>query len=174
MGYEVASGLNKHVLVWQTASGIVLFDGNSIVPISKDIKNLFDPNATDHINFAKLDLSTGFFDPNQNEYHWCFMSGTSTVINREMVYDLVRKKWFEIDRTSGKYLTCGFIVQDTAKRKYIYAGTDADNLYRLENGTDLDGTTMTYTMRSGDKPLSKSFMSQSKIRGFKIVMKAAG
>lgn len=171
LGYELASGLNKHVLIWQTASGVVLFDGNSIMPISKDINNLFDPNSSDHINFAKLDKSTGFFDPNEKGYHWCFMGGSSTVINREFVYDLVRKKWFEVDRTSGKYLTCGFTTQDTTKRKYVYAGTDADNVYRLENGTDFDGTVITYTLRTGDKPLSKSIMDVTKIRRFKIPMK---
>ncbi len=171
LGYEIAAGLNKHVLIWQTSSDIVLFDGNSIMPISKDIDNLFDPNASDHINFSKLDKSTGFFDPNLKEYHWCFMGGTSTVINREFVYDLVHKKWFEVDRTSGKYATCGFIIQDTAKRKYVYSGTDADNIYRLENGTDFDGTVITYTWRTGDKPLSKSIMHATRIRRFKIPMK---
>lgn len=87
-GFEVAPGVVKHILIWQAANSVVVFDGNAVMPISDDVKNYFDPTRPECINPAMIDKSQGFFDEENLEYHWMFAVGTSTVINKEVVYEV--------------------------------------------------------------------------------------
>lgn len=142
IGYEVAPGLNKHVVVWQSGSGLVLFDGSTIIPIHKDIENYFNPVKSEAIRLIKADLSVGFYDQLRREYHWLFASGSSDVPNNEIVYDLNRKKFFLIVRNSpAKALRYGLNVSDTYGNQYCYGFVYNTNeslnngyLLRLENG----------------------------------------
>ncbi len=81
-----------------------------------------------------------------------FASGSSaTTLNTELVYDIARNKWFEIDRTSD--LQCGVTVHDTDGNGYAYGFLDTGDMERLEYGTTFDGTTITNTVYTGDIPL---------------------
>lgn len=159
--YEVAPGLTKHILIWQSAGGIQMFDGNSISKVSHDIDNMFDSASPDYVG-NNCDAFYGFFDQVKLEYHWI----TTT---REMVFDLLKKKWYEIDRGTGKHIVCGFPVMDSNGMQYIYGGTSDGFIERLEYGNTFDGNAIQYSFRIGDIPLAKTPMYESEIRHIKVI-----
>ena len=145
--YEVAPNLTKHVVIWQSDRGIEYFDGNAITLISEDIDDFFNnPSSPNYIDKSLVSTFSAFYDETIMEYHWL-------TDKREMVYDVQRKKWFEIDRGTGKVLTCGFSVSDPYGNKYTYGGTTG-YLERLENGTDFDGNDITYDIWTVDTPMN--------------------
>jgi hypothetical protein len=170
-GYEVAQGLSRHVLIWQSANGIVMFDSNTIIDISQDIRSLFDSADSGSINTSIADTFYGFFDDTNKEYHWLCATGSSTTLNKEMVYDVTRKKWYEINR-STKYIRSGFKVTDSVGNTFIYAGDDSGYIYKLEYGTSFDGVAIEYKLRTGDYPIAKSLMYESELCYLKIAGKA--
>jgi hypothetical protein len=114
-----------------------------------DIKAYFDPQDSRCIKTSKIGDSVGFVDPTRQEYHLLIASGTSaTTLNTELVYDIARNKWFEIDRTAD--LQCGVTVHDTDGNSYIYGFLDSGYMERLENGTTFDGTDIIHTVQFGD------------------------
>jgi hypothetical protein len=70
-----------------------------------------------------------------------------------MVYDLLRKKWYTVDRGTGKYLSLGFSVNDTNGKKYTYGAIDTGYVERLEYGTTFDGNSITNTFHTGEVAL---------------------
>lgn len=154
LGYEIAPGLTKHILIWQGQGAILMFDGNTVSPISDDIKNYFDPLRSECINSSLIGSSEAFYDELKCEYHWLFASGGSaTSLNKEFVYNLKKKKWSEFPRSSGKQLQIGFSIKDTLGGSYQYGGIDTGYIERLENGTTFDGDTIVSEYRTGDIPL---------------------
>jgi len=172
LGYEIAPGINKHVLIWQTATAVVLFDGVSIMPITKDddVGIYFDKNYSSCINNTMLKKSQGFFDERMKEYHWLFSSASNTTLDKEFVYDLIRKKWFPIERGSGKAIQCGIAVRDTYGDKYTYGFIDTGYMERLEYGTTFDSTNITSTYKTADYAL-KGIMQETEIRKIKHLAK---
>ncbi|MDA3835096.1 MAG: LamG domain-containing protein, partial [Spirochaetales bacterium] len=145
------SGVNRSLVIWQGANGIYMSDGRSPIPIHEDINEYFDRSDTRCIKESKVGDSTGWIDPTRNEYHWKFASGaTATDLNKELVYDIKRNKWFEIDRGTGKSLQCGVLVTDTDGNSYNYGFIDSGYMERLENGTDFDGADIDHTFQFGD------------------------
>jgi hypothetical protein len=154
--YEISPGLTKHIIIFQSARGIEMFDGNAVTLVSDDIQDFFDPSSDNYINTSIVDTFSSFYDVKNYEYHWLCATGNSVTINREMVYDLIKKKWFEVDRGTGKALNCGSNVEDSLGNKYIYGGTKDGHLELLENGTSMDGNDISYTVWVSDIPLAKS------------------
>jgi hypothetical protein len=127
-------------------------DGRAPIPISGDIKEYFDRTDSRCITASKIGDSIGFVDTANQEYHLLLASGTSaTTLNTELVYDIARNKWYEIDRSSD--LQCGVSVRDTDGNGYTYGFLDSGYMERLEYGSDFDGTTITHTVHFGDIPL---------------------
>ncbi len=169
MGYEISPGINKHVLIWQSENAIVMFDGNVISPLSGDIKNYFDRTKTECIPDAMKDDSTSFYDEGEFEYHWCFASGAgATTLNKEFVYSLLKRKWFEIDRGTGKYLQTGFPVQDTNGNNFTYGGIDTGYIERLEYGTTFDTNNIVSQFRTLDIPIG-GYNIETEIRHIRLV-----
>lgn len=167
MGYEMAPGLLKHILVWQAENAIVAFDGNAINPISDDIENYFDESKSECIPKTMIDKSEGFYDSSNYEYHWLFASGSSaTTLNKEFVYNLTQKKWFEINRGTGKYIQIGFEGRDADGNNVTFGGIDTGYIEKLEEGTTFDGSDITSRYRIGDVPLA-DWSFQTKIRKIK-------
>lgn len=158
---------NGSIAIWQGTHGIYMFDGRSIVAIHPDIRNYFDRKKTECINTAYIDKSTGFFNDDCTEYHWCFASGSGqTTLNKEFVYVLSKKKWYEVDRTSGKYIQVGITVEDTYGNRYNYGFIDTGYMERLENGTTMDGTAIPYQFALGDLALAEGHvMYETTVRG---------
>jgi len=173
LGVEIAQGVNKAVAIWQSSNGIMMFDNGSLICVSNDIENYFtdmyDTSKTERVNPAASEKSVGFYDPLKKHFHWLFAAGTSTTLNRELVYDIVRKKWYRIDRTSGKYLQTGTFVKDYTGNTYIYGAIDTGYVERLDYGNTFDGTDITSTFRLADKPLHDTMFTESDIRYLRII-----
>jgi hypothetical protein len=169
MGYEIAPGLTKHVLIWQAENAVVIFDGNVISPISGDIANYFDRTKSECIPDAMKGSSTAFYDESKYEYHWCFASGTGqTTLNKEFVYSLLKRKWFEIDRGTGKYLQIGFSVKDTNGNNLNYGGIDTGYIERLEYGTTFDGNSIVSQFKTLDIPFG-GYNIETAIRHLRLI-----
>ena len=169
-GYEVAPGLTKHVVVWLSDAGVVMFDANSVINISSDIADRFDPTSSNYINTAITNKFTAFYDAKRTAYHIQIATGSSTTLNEEWVYDLARRKWYQINR-GAKYLTCGFEVEDAVGNNYVYGGTDDGYLERLEYGNTFDGVAITYKFRLPDGLLDKSLNYRKEVRRLKLTGK---
>jgi len=168
-GYEVAPGITKHILAWLSNSGVVMFDSNSIIEISNDIGDRFFADRTYSLNRSLSDKSAGFYDATKGEYHALLPVGsTATYLNEEWVYDVIRKKWFQVKR-GAKYLWCGFEVEDSYGNQYVYGGTGDGFIERLEYGTTFDGVAITSKFRLPDSLLDSSWDRRKKIRQIRLV-----
>lgn len=163
----IADNFIGKIAIWQGASGIHVFDGKTTSSIHEGIKNFFDRQASDKINFSYSHISTAEYDEFESEYHWFFASGSSTTCNREFVYNFKRQAWYEIDRGTGKYIQVATIVNDLIGNAYMYGGIDTGYLERLENGTDFDGTAITHEFWLGDMAFTGSNY-ESEIRRIKL------
>ena len=178
IGLEYAPLQSQQVIVWQSANAIMMYNAEAVYPISASISNYFDQTKSESINLSKVADSYGFWDnTNGNyEYHWMFASGDSTTLDKELVFDLRRQKWFEIDRGSGNRLQCGLDVSTSGGAHYSYGATNSGYLQRLENGTAFtgDGGSITYEFELGDLPVSSDINIESIIRYIRLVMVAKG
>jgi hypothetical protein len=167
IGYMVAPDLLRQVVIWMSASGPVMFDGSSIVPIGQDINDYWNPQHADYLSESTWADAYGWYDPQYNEYH--------LVCNSiELVYNLQWKKWFKINRGNGNALQVGFVVKDTSGRNYTYGTVDDGVMYRLENGTDFDGVDITAYFETVDRPPhgespAGSIMNKYSIEFFKLI-----
>lgn len=172
VGYEVANGLNKHVCIWLSATGVMIFDLNSVQSISKDIHNYFDPARSDYINQTFVGISSAWFDERNKEYHLVIPSGSSaTGLNTELVYDLLKKAWFPVARGSSNIVQCAFTATDTLGGRYTYGGLSSGYLERLENGTTFDGTSMVSRFKTKDIAIG-GWMMETLIRKIKLLVRA--
>jgi hypothetical protein len=173
---EVPEGGTRPIVIWQGASGIYIFDNTSPVLISKDIRNFFDKNESNarKLHASYIANSIGFLDHDNMEYHWLFADGSSTgTLNREFVFDLVRHRWFEIERSAD--LQCGFDVEDLNGNKYAYGCIDTGYMERLENGNTSDGSSISQEFQTGDvAPFDGSIMYLTQLIRHKLVMKDTG
>lgn len=143
---EPGAGINRALAIWQGAAGVYMSDGRAPIPIHGDIKEYFDPTDSRYINPSIIGDSVAFVDTVNQEYHLLLASGT------ELVYDIHRNRWFEIDRSSD--LQCGVIVHDTDGNAYNYGFLDTGYMERLEYGKTFDGADITHTFHFGDIALA--------------------
>ena len=137
----------KNIVIWQGASAIHMFDGKSVVDISDDISDIFDKTKSYCINASMISQSESFFD-DKNHYHWLYASGSSTTLDKEMVLDTEKMKWYSISRGTGKELQCGVQVLTTTGSKYAYGGILTGFIERLNNGTDFDGNDIIHILQT--------------------------
>lgn len=138
--------------MWLSAAGVVAFDTNSLVFLHGDIDDRFDPASSNYINTSIVNKFHAFYDSTRKEYHLSIATGSSTTLNEEWVYDLIRKRWFLIDRGSTKRLEAGCEAVDTLGNKYCY-GLTGGYVERLEYGTTFDGNSIAYDMWLAESPL---------------------
>ena len=171
ISYQVQEGMNKHVIMWRSANAIEFFDGNSLFSVKDDIQGYFDPDNADYIDPTLYDVSkeTSVYNANNFEFHWFF---TNVNGRNELVYNLKYKKWFKIDRGTGKYLNNAFNIQDSYGEGYIYGLTNDGFIERLMYGSTFDGNAIVYTFQTGDILLSKSGNYVTKLRHIKLFAKA--
>lgn len=160
------------VAIWQGANGLYMSDGRAVNSIHLDIEDIFDERNSSGINQAKIADSVGEVDSDKMEYRWNFASGSSTTLDKEFVFDLRRRKFFEIVRGTGKALQASFAVEDTNGNEYIYGAIDTGYMERLDNGTDFDGSDIVQTFRLGGIALAGTIMYESKVRRMKLLTKA--
>jgi len=164
---ELYAQSNRTITIFQGSAGIYIFDGKGFVPIHTDIEDCFDQRYSNSINLSEIRESEAFYDQTKDEYHWCFASGTSATCDREMVYDLKRKRWYEIDRGTGKYLQTGLRVRSIKGAVHNYGMIDSGYVVRLDNGTDFDGNDIVHVVETGDIALHEgSIWVVTKVRNF--------
>lgn len=160
----------REVPIWQGAEGLYMFAGTGPIAVHGDIDDVFDPNGDAPIKASKVGNSYGFFDQSHDEYHWLY--SYSNTLDKEMVFDVKRQKWFQADRGSGNALQCGWGANDTNGNPYAYGGKDR-HVYRLENGSSFDGTSITHTMWLGDAVLDQgSITDETTLRTVRLICKA--
>ena len=168
VAYEIAPGITKHVLMWLSTRGIEFFDGNAISTVSDDIDTFFEPSSPDYINTAMTNSFCSYYDEENFEYHILFATGANTTLNKELAYDMKRKKWFEVSRGTGKDLSSAWTVIDTQGCAYNYGGTRDGYIERLGIGNTFDGNNIVYTMFLGDLPLIDTLDYTSDLRHVKL------
>jgi len=161
---DVVPTLSRCVVIWQGADGIYLSDGRTPTRISDDIKDIFDVRSSTVINQSKIGDSTADWDGYNQEYHFYYASGSSTTLDKELVFSFRKKAWFEIDRTSDKRIQVSTQVKDTNGNTYNYGFIDTGYMERLEYGNDFDGQNITHTFQFGDiAPADGSIMTETSI-----------
>lgn len=168
VSYEVAEGVTKHIAIWLSATGVVMFDLNTVTPIDDDIDNYFDPLKPESINVAYAHLSVGWYDSRYKEYHIEIPSGAATTPDTELVYNLLKKKWSLNSRGSGNTITCGAKISGTNGSHYTYGGTDRGFVQRLEYGQTFDGTAITSRFKTKDIAF-QGWMMETSVRKVKLL-----
>lgn len=164
IGYEVEQGARRNIAIWLSYSGPYAYDGAVLYPIS-GISNYFDPADDDCIDFTKIAECSGWYDATYHEYNLVLPD------NVWLVYDLLKKRWFEKNTGSAKTPRSGIPVIDTDGVQYIYAGLDNGYVMRLENGTSWDGAAIDQEIHVGDFWPSGSIWDRTRITGVKIIAK---
>ncbi len=136
--------IGRQVLIWQGDHGVYLSDGATVIKISEDIANYFDPQQDDYIPADRIDDSVGWYDANLNVYKLLVSSGSGQAThNVELEYSLLHRNWTKLYRenTSGANpFQAGWPVIDTDGNQYSYGATDEGFVYRTESGTSWAGT----------------------------------
>jgi len=146
--------INRQVVIFQSASGVIMSDGASMVTISSDIANYWDPNSDDFIPTDRQDNSIGWYDPDLDCYKLLISSGSGqTTHNVELEYSLKYREWTKIyreDSSGANPLQAGFLVSDTTGNSYSYGCNNSGFMYRLENGNNWDGTAIAQYLHTKD------------------------
>lgn len=161
----------RNILIWQASNAICIFDGSVVVPIHFDIEDVFDQTKDYAIEPSMISQSTAFFDEVNREWHWLWASAGETTLNKEYVFDVIRKKWYTVDRGTGNRLQLGVSVMDTNNNRYTYGATTDGYIKRLENGQTFDSTAITSSFKTGDAPLS-GWGYMGRIRTIKPIFKS--
>ena len=163
---DLGNGIRRQIAIWESQRGIEIFDGASLLDplLSHDIKDKFDPMSSTYIGSSS---NAGGYDPVYDEYHH-IVPGVS-----EMAYSFIFKKWYEIDRGTGKRLYGCFNVMDVSGNSYLYGFGNDGIVYRLDNGPTFDGNAIVHTLRTGDMAFPEgSIMEYSQVQWFMLIAKA--
>lgn len=164
----------KPVAMWQGSKGIYMFDNHVQIPIHGDIENFFDPRESSNtrkLHASYIENSSAFVDEENMEYHWMFADASSTgASNREFAFDLMRGRWYEVNRGTGKYLQSGFRAVATNSNKYNFGLLNSGIMERLEYGNHFDGNSIAQEIWSGDVALDKGkIMQETALRKLKLI-----
>jgi hypothetical protein len=143
MGGEQEPG--RQFAIWESGDGIYQSWGDHPQCISRQIDNLWRDGLLEK---TMIPNHSAFFDPLHHEWHWCYASSGSTTLDKELVYDVWRKKWFPVTRSAA--LQCGVVAHDTNQTVYTYGGIETGYLEQLESGMTFDGTAITSMFETGD------------------------
>jgi hypothetical protein len=167
LGVELGENVARNVAIFCSNSGPMIYDGATLAPI-KGLDVYFDPNESIAVNFDYINISKGWFDATYREYNLMLPTGSSTSLNIWLVYDIIRKKWYQKDTGVADRIQCGFGVLDDNGDQYIYAGSLIGKLFQLENGASWAGTEITNEVRTGDFFPSKNEWDITRIRRLKF------
>jgi hypothetical protein len=169
-GMEVGEGMNRNAAIWLSNSGPVMFDGAVLQPI-RGIEKYFDPKESDYLSWTYINQARAWVDPIYKEYNLLIPTGSNTTNNKWLVYDLVRKKWYEKSTGTADTPQCGFNVTTTNGEIRTYGGIDTGFMLYLENGNHWNTVAIDMRLKTGDFFPSQNIWDYTRIRKFKILMK---
>jgi hypothetical protein len=150
----------------------MMFDGAVFVPL-RGVDTYFDPANSGAINQTYIANSRGWYDPVYREYNLLIPTGAAQqTCNTWLVYDLVRKRWYQKDTGAAAYPQAGWQVTDTQGRKYIYGAIDTGYMERMEYGTTWSTTAIAQEIETGDFfPDGNNPWNQTVLRRVKLLAK---
>ena len=163
VGFDIANDVQRHVALWVSYAGPVIFDGAVIYQVP-GLENYFDPNHPDYLGQTAIRDSFAWFDQTYREYN--IVTGSFWV-----TYNLKLKRWFKKETGSAEYPISAWPVRDTYGNEYVYAGLDNGFMNRLEYGTSWDGVGITQRVQTGDFWPTKNIWDLSRIRRIKLIAK---
>lgn len=174
VGLDLGNGLTRNVAIWLSHSGPMMFDGAVLSPIP-GVRSYFDPNDAKYIDFDLVKNAVGWVDPNYKEYNLLIPSGSATLNNIWLVYDLLRRKWFTKQTSQSQFPQTGFeIGEPHTGQRWIYGGIDTGFMITLEDGTVWDDGTsggIAQKVKTGDFFPTNNPWDETTIRKFKIFIK---
>jgi hypothetical protein len=170
IGTELGENVARNVALFVSNQGPMMYDGATLSRID-GIDIYFDPNESVSVNFDYLDIARGWFDSTYREYNILLPTGSSTTLNTWLVWDIVRKKWFQKDTGVADDVQCGFQTKDSNGDQHIYAGTITGYMMQLESGASWSGTAITNEVQTGDFFPSKNEWDITRIRRMKFSAK---
>jgi hypothetical protein len=162
-------GTTRNISMWLSAAGPIMFDGAAISSI-RGIENFFDPNNDEYIEWDSVANARGWMDNVYKEYNLLIPSSSGQdTVNRWLVYDLLRKKWYEKRTGTAEMPQASFEVLDTNGERKNYAGVDTGYMMYLENSTSWAGTGITQRVKTGDFFPTSNIWDETLIRKFKLL-----
>jgi hypothetical protein len=149
VGFSVGEDVERNIAMWISHQGPVMFDGAIIKPIN-GIENFFDPNESEVVNWTYIDTAQAWYDGTYNEWNILLPTGSSTTLNRWLVYSVQFNKWFEKDVKTADKMYCGIPTITSNGLQIIYGGSNDGRLYRLEVGTDYNGSNIVMSFKTAD------------------------
>jgi len=172
VGYEVGEGATRNIAIWLSHAGPVIFDAGVLFPFRDKISVYFDPQDARCINFSYIEKSTGWVDSTKQEYNLLIPSGSAQTTNNVwLVFDLIRRRWFEKKPTaaSNPYPQASVRVVDTGGAQYNYGFRDNGYMMRLENGTTWDGADITQKVVTADQVPTGDMWDETQVRRVKLI-----
>jgi len=163
---EILPGTYRRVGMWLSHEGVVMSDGSSVVEISNDIRDKFDPKHDNYLTAATLATCTGWIDPVFNEYHLVVPGST------QWICYVPTRQWYEAPLVATKRLSCGCAVYDTNGIAYSYGSTSLGYMYRLDYGTTIDGLSIPFVIQIADIAPSGNIMDRTEVCSVRLVGKA--
>jgi hypothetical protein len=140
VSYTTGDAPPANIVLWLSSTGPMMYFNASIYCIP-GIEPYFRQDDARCVNPDALPSAGAWYDAQFQEWNIVIPSGSSATTNNVwLVYDLVRRKWWQrVSANTADFPQGGFAVQDQYGNKYAYAFTASGRLLRLEN-TLYDGT----------------------------------
>lgn len=171
IGFDVANNIRKHILIWLSDSGLMVFDGVSMGTISDYFGNIFDPLDDLHINNDEIHKAFGEYDSVNQEYILIIALTDTADTWYEIHYRLKQQSAFYVNRGTAKWIRSVWPVEDASGIKYLYAGTQDGYIERLEYGQTMDGNAIAHTMHLADLNPTKTALRKSRIHAIQLIGK---
>lgn len=169
VGTEGNQSVTRNMAFWLSSAGPVMFDGGSISSIT-GIDNFFDPNSTEYLEWDNISRARGWMDNTYNEYNLLIPTTSGQEDNnRWLVYDLLRRKWYEKNTGVKAFPQAAWEVLSTEGERNVYGGIDTGYMMYLENGTSWDGSGITQRVKTGDFFPTQSIWDETVIRKIKLL-----
>ena len=168
LGLEMSNEVVRNVRMWISYSGPVMFDGAILKPID-GIESFFKQENPESVNFEYIHTAHSEYDPLRKEWNLFLPTGSEQTPNTWLVYDMMRRKWYDRDTATKPSPKCAKQVQDPNGVIYLYGGSNDGNLYQLDHGTTYDGTEITQRIKTGDMWLTENIWDMIELRRMKLV-----
>jgi hypothetical protein len=147
-GYEVAQGDFRNGVIWLDTTGPVMFAGETIKHL-RGIENYFNPVESECLKYSIINKATAYIDWINKEYNLLFPSGSAATTNNVwLVYDLVRRRWYE--KVPDSYPVVTATVKDTDGVKYNYGMLASGHMMHLDDGQTWNGSVIAQQITTGE------------------------